>query len=156
MTRRLALVLVAALVAGGCSLIPDPRVTVDGFVFPTPAPLPDGAIHVAIDVASVPERVAPDVAFGCPAALLRPVEMVVDRSTDPPTVAFRVVETGQPIRLDWSWGVSAYDLGGEVRIIAPDGEILMSEGEVADDLGGGGSSGDQFSVCVGSSIPRGS
>ena len=147
--------LVAGLFAGGCGLVEDPPVSIDGFIFPTPAPVPDEAIQVPIDVAAVPERVAPDVdGFGCPAALLVPVEMVVDRSTSPPTVRFRIVETGQPIRLDWSWGVAAYELGGVVRIIAPDGEVLMTEGEVADDLGGGGSAPDSFSVCVGSSVPR--
>jgi len=93
-----------------------------------------------------------DLEFACPAALLLPVEMVVDRSVSPPTVAFRFVASGEPANIEWSWGISAHEVDGKVHIVAPDGDDLMVEGVVADDLGGGG--GDEtFNVCDVRSLP---
>lgn len=101
------------------------------------------------------EPIDPEVdMFGCPAALLLPVEMTVDRSVTPPTIGYRSVDTGRAVRIEWSWGVSAFELDGTVRIVAPDGEVLLSEGAVADDLGGAPGEGDVFGVCVPSSLPR--
>ena len=124
------------------------------WIFPTAAPLPAGAEAVSIRVQPIPESIAADTAFGCPAALLGPTEMVVDRLASPPTITFRLVETGNPIELAWSWGISAYELDGVVHIVAPDGEDLMVEGRVADDIGGGFINDDVFGVCDGRSMPQ--
>jgi hypothetical protein len=147
--RRTAGWLVAALVAiAACESRP-------AWIFPTAAPLPAGAEPVSIRVQPIPESIAADTAFGCPAALLSPTEMVVDRSVSPPAISFRSAETGEPIEVGWSWGISAYELDGVVHIVAPTGTDLMVEGEVARDLGGGsGANGDAFIVCDFRSMPR--
>ena len=147
--RRTVGWLVAALVlVGACASGP-------AWIFPTPAPLPEGAEAVAIRVQPIPTSIAADASFGCPAALLSPTEMVVDRSVSPPTVSFRSAETGEPIELEWSWGISAYELDGVVHIVAPDGQDLMVEGRVADDLGGGFGADDAvFGVCDFRSFPQ--
>ena len=125
------------------------------WVFPTAAPLPAGAEAVSIRVQPIPESIAADTEFGCPTALLGPTEMVVDRSVTPPTITFQSVETGDPIELAWSWGISAYELDGVIHIVAPDGEDLMVEGRVADDIGGGfGADDDVFGACDVRSLPR--
>jgi hypothetical protein len=124
------------------------------WAFPSPAPLPPGAIAVPIDVQPIPSARA-DVEFGCPAALLSPVELVVDRSVQPPKVSYRSVDSGDPIGIAWSWGVSAYEWAGIVHIVAPDGADLLVEGVVADDIGGGymGNE-DVFGACDVRSLPR--
>ena len=124
------------------------------WVFPTPAPLPDGAEAVSIRVQPIPASIAADTSFGCPAALLGPTEMVVDRSVTPPTVTYRSADTGEPIELEWSWGISAFELDGVVHIVAPTGEDMMVEGRVARDLGGGSLDDDDvFGVCDFRSMP---
>ena len=149
MVRRIASWLPAALlVVVACASGP-------GWIFPTPAPLPAGAEAVAIRVQPIPESIPADTAFGCPAALLNPTEMVVDRSVTPPTISFRSADTGEPIELEWSWGISAYDLDGVIHVVAPDGRDLMIEGRVADDLGGGYGADDAvFGVCDFRSMPQ--
>jgi hypothetical protein len=124
------------------------------WVFPTPAPLPEGAQPVSIRVQPIPASIPTDTSFGCPAALLSPTEMVVDRSVTPPTVSYRASETGEPVELEWSWGISAYERDGVVHIVAPTGEDIMVEGRVADDLGGGFGAGDVFGVCDARSLPQ--
>ena len=80
--------------------------------------------------------------------------MLVDRSVTPPQVSYRLVAPGQPIEIQWSWGVSAYELDGVVRLVAPDGEDLMVEGIVADDVGGGfGADDDVFWACDSRTLP---
>ena len=125
------------------------------WIFPSPQPLPEGAVPVDIDVAAVPTDIADDVLFGCPMALLEPVELVVDRSVSPPTIGYRSAQTGKPIQLEWSWGVSAYELDGVVRIVGPTGVAVMTEGRVVEGLGGGfGGDSEAFTVCLGNSLPR--
>ena len=137
-----ALVLVSACASG------------PAWVFPTPAPLPDGAEAVSIRVQPIPTSIAADTGFGCAAALLGPTEMVVDRSVSPPTVTFRSALTGEPIEIQWSWGISGYEVDGAIHIVAPDGEVLMVEGAVADDIGGGfGENDDVFWACDVHSMP---
>jgi hypothetical protein len=151
---RAALLLIGVVVVAGCGLLQPTQ----GWVFPTAAPLPDGAVAVPIDVAEIPASVAPGVdAFGCPTALLAPVELVVDRSVTPPAVRYVFADSGKPALLEWSWGASAFDLEGIVHVVGADGAILMTEGLVAEDLGGGfrgGGADEVFSVCVGTSLPH--
>lgn len=147
MLRTAGWLLATLAVTAACSSGP-------AWIFPTAAPLPAGAEAVSIRVQPIPESIAADTAFGCPAGLLGPTEMVVDRLVSPPTITFRSVETGNPIDLAWSWGISAYELDGVVHIVAPDGEDLMVEGRVADDIGGGFINDDVFGVCDGRSMPQ--
>ncbi len=141
----------AALLTVACGFAEPPS----GWVFPTPAARAGVAEVVAIDVAPVPADVGADVQFACPSALLAPVELVVDRSVSPHSVGYRIVGTGEPLRLTWSWGVSAYELDGIVRIVSPTGDEVMTEGKVTDDLGGGaGDVPGSFSVCLLVSLPQ--
>jgi hypothetical protein len=64
------------------------------------------------------------------------------------------VESGEPIEIEWTWGISAYELDGVVHIVAPDGEDLMIEGVIADDIGGGNFEEDVFGACDVRSLPR--
>ena len=146
MLRTAGLLLATLAVTAACSFGP-------AWIFPTSAPLPEGAVPVPIRVSPIPNE-SSDVEFACPAALLLPVEMVVDRSVTPPRVAYRFVESGEPIEIQWSWGISAYDLDGVVHIVAPDGEDLMIEGVVADDIGGCSVDDDVFGACDVRSLPR--
>jgi hypothetical protein len=146
--RRMVGWLAVALVAiGACAAGP-------AWVFPTAAPLPAGAEAVPIRVQPIPTSIADDAAFGCPAALMGPTVMVVDRSVTPPAVSYRSAETGEPVELAWSWGISAYERDGVVHIVAPTGADMMIEGQVADDLGGGFDNGNVFGVCDFRSMPR--
>ena len=110
------------------------------------------AVAVPIKVSPIPDE-SSDVEFACPAALLLPVEVVGDRSVSPPAIAYHFADSGEPADIEWSWGISAYELGGRVHIVAPDGKDLMVEGVVADDLGGGGRN-EFFNVCDVRSLPR--
>jgi hypothetical protein len=145
MGRAVGWLAAVAVAIAACAMGP-------AWVFPSPAPLPAGAVAVSLRVTPIPNETS-DVEFACPGALLLPVEMVVDRSVSPPTVAFRFVDSGEPANIEWSWGISAYEVDGKVHIVAPDGDDLMVEGVVADDLGGGG--GDEtFNVCDVRSLPQ--
>jgi hypothetical protein len=145
MGRRAGWLLATLVALAACATDP-------AWIFPTAAPLPAGAVAVPIRVQPIPDE-SSDVEFACPAALLLPVEMIVDRSVRPPTISFRFIDSGEPAEIEWSWGISAYELDGVVHIVAPDGEDLMVEGQVADDLGGGG--GDEvFNMCDVRSLPH--
>ena len=147
MLRTVCWLLATLAVTAACSFGP-------AWVFPTAAPLPAGAEAVSIRLQPIPESIAADTEFGCPAALLGPTEIVVDRSVSPATITFRSVETDDPVELAWSWGISAYELDGVVHIVAPTGADMMVEGQVARDLGGGFINGDVFGVCDGRSMPQ--
>ena len=153
--RPLALLLGAAIAIAGCQALPPINVAdgvlVDGWVFPTAAPLPPGAVRLPLAVATPPQDVPADVEMGaCPAALMAPVTLTVDRSTDPPTLHF-IGSDGGEVKLTWSYGISAWEIDGVAEVVLPDGEIIVREGELSRiDLGGGGAgpNGDTFGVCI--------
>ena len=151
--RRLGLMVVLGSTLLACDALPlvtADGVVVDGWVFPTPAPLPDGATRLPLDVQPPPANVPANVEMGaCPAALHEPVTLRVDRSTDPPILGF-VGPDGRPATLRWSYGVSAREIGGVAEVVMPDGSLVVREGEQTVMALGGGSSGqgDVFGVCI--------
>lgn len=151
--RRLGLMVVLGSTLLACDALPlvtADGVVVDGWVFPTPAPLPDGATRLPLDVQPPPANVPANVEMGaCPAALHEPVTLRVDRSTDPPILGF-VGPDGRPATLRWSYGVSAREIGGVAEVVMPDGSLVVREGKQTVMALGGGSSGqgDVFGVCI--------
>jgi hypothetical protein len=151
--RSLAVVLVAA--AGfGCQALPpvlaEDGVVVDGWVFPTAAPLPEGAIALPLDASRPPSDAPSGVELGaCPAALHEPVTLVVDRSSEPPMLTF-LDDRGAIAPLRWSYGISARDIDGVAEVVLPDGQVIVREGERSRVILGGGyaSNDDIFSVCL--------
>lgn len=151
--RRLALAVMVGATLLACDALPlvtADGVVVDGWVFPTPAPLPDGATRLPLDVQQPPANVPANVEMGaCPAALHEPVTLRVDRTTDPPILGF-VGPDGRPATLRWSYGVSAREIDGVAEVVMPDGSLVVREGEQTVMALGGGSSGqgDVFGVCI--------
>lgn len=152
-SRRLTLVIGIGLAAMGCGAIPIPiadGVVVDGWVFPTPAPLPEGAAALPLAADLPPPSVPAGIELGaCPAALHEPVTLKVDRSTSPPVLRFLAAD-GREVGLQWSIGISAREIDGVAEVVMPDGTLIVREGEESVmDLGGGFlAAGDVFGVCL--------
>ncbi len=148
------------LVVAGCGhlqQIAEPQgVERGGWVWPTPAPLPDGATAVPLEVAPIPAVVQPGVEYGaCMTALLNPVTIhhVPDDHTRP--IHYRRVDGGGEVHVRWQPGFSAR-LAPDLEIVAPDGTVIAREGVPVDGLGGGsaGDADETFFVCIGDYIPR--
>ena len=141
------IIVTVALVA--CQNGGQPGVAINGWIWPTTAPLPEGATAVKLDVASIPGGVRPDIEYGaCPTALLLPVTIhhVPDDAASP--IHYRSVQDGQEVHVRWQVGFSAR-LNPDLEIVAPDGTVIAREGVPVDGLGGGGiGPGDAFSVCL--------
>ena len=153
----IALLLVGlALVAMGCGQISQPQgIERGGWVWPTPAPLPDGATAVPLDVAPMPAVVAPGVEYAaCPSALLGPMTIHHVPDDAATRIHYRSVGGGQEIHVRWQVGFSAR-LAPDLEIVAPDGTVLAREGVPVEGLGGGYiGSDDTFTVCIGDYVPR--
>lgn len=152
-TRWLVLVLAVGLSSIGCGAVPIPiadGIVVDGWVFPTPAPLPDGATSLPL-AADLPPLSVPDgIELGaCPAALHEPVTLQVDRASRPPVLHFLAAD-GREVGLQWSIGISAREIDGVAEVVMPDGSLIVREGEESVMALGGGNlgAGDVFSVCL--------
>lgn len=152
-TRRLALVLGVGLSTIGCGVVPIPNadgVVVDGWVFPTPAPLPEGATALPLAADLPPPSVPDGVEIGaCPAALHEPVTLRVDRAAKPPVLHFLGAD-GREVGLQWSIGISAREIDGVAEVVMPDGSLIVREGEESVMALGGGflGAGDVFGVCL--------
>ncbi len=146
-----------AILAVGCGQFggPPPGIERGGWVWPTPAPLPDGATAVKLDVEPMPAVVAPGVVYAaCPAALLLPITIhhVPEDAAAP--IHYRPVGGGEEVHVRWQFGFSAR-LAPELEIVAPDGKVIASEGQPVEGLGGGVTGNDDtFSVCIGDYVPR--
>ncbi|MEJ7749611.1 MAG: hypothetical protein WKF56_09930 [Candidatus Limnocylindrales bacterium] len=152
----LAGLIALGLNVAACSLfLPPNGVVRGGWVWPTPAPLPEGATAVALDVAPIPAQVQPDAEYGaCPLALLLPftVRHVPEDAAQP--VHYRAVDDGQELRISWPSGFSAR-LAPDLEVVAPDGTVIASEGVPTEGLGGGVlGNDDTFSVCIGEYGPH--
>lgn len=151
--RWFVLVLVIGLGSVGCGAVAIPvadGIVVDGWVFPTPAPLPDGATALPL-AADLPPLSVPDGVelAACPEALHEPVTLEVDRSARPPVLHFLAAD-GREVGLQWSIGISAREIDGVAEVVMPDGTLIVREGEESVVALGGGflGAGDVFSVCL--------
>lgn len=152
-TRGLIAVLVVSLSTLACGAVPLPiadGVVVDGWVFPTPAPLPGGATALPL-AADLPPLSVPDgIELGaCPEALHEPVTLQVDRAAKPPVLHFLAADDRE-VGLQWSIGISAREIDGVAEVVMPDGSLIVREGEESVMPLGGGflGAGDVFSVCL--------
>ena len=85
---------------GACSLLPTERVE-NGWIVPTPFPLPPGAVAVPLDVWVLERPLRADTEYAaCPLALLGPVRVAYLAGDDRP-VRYRLVESGEEIRVRW-------------------------------------------------------
>jgi hypothetical protein len=150
--RRLVGCLLLAMAVVGCQSGPG-GTAINGWVWPTPAPLPAGATAVLLDVASIPVDVRPDVEYAaCPMALLLPVTPhVVPDDADHP-IHYRSVADGHEIHVRWPVGFSAR-LNPALEIVAPDGKVIAQEGVPIEGMGGGYGSDDAFTVCLWPYVP---
>lgn len=127
---------------------------INGWVWPTPAPLPAGATAVPLDVAPIPADVRPDVEYAaCPTALLLPVtiHLVPDDAARP--IHYRSVADGEEIHVRWPVGFSAR-LNPALEIVAPDGAVIAKEGVPLEGMGGGYLGNDEtFSACLWPYVP---
>lgn len=151
--RWLVAVLAVGLASLGCGAVSIPvadGIVVDGWVFPTPAPLPDGATPLPL-AADLPPLGVPDGVelAACPAALHGPVTLRVDRTAKPPVLHFLAAD-GREVGLQWSIGISAREIDGVAEVVMPDGSLIVREGEESVMALGGGflGAGDVFSVCL--------
>jgi len=147
------LVLAVGLSSIGCGAVPLPiadGVVVNGWVFPTPAPLPEGATALPL-AADLPPPSVPDgiELIACPLALHEPVTLQVDRAARPSVLHFLGTD-GREVGLQWSIGVSAREIDGVAEVVMPDGSLIVREGEDSVIALGGGflGVGDVFSVCL--------
>jgi hypothetical protein len=146
-------VLAAALVFAACSVLAQPGLVVDGWRYPTPAPLPPGATAVAIDVAPIPKSIPPNIVWGCPAALLGAVNLVYVPNDVATPVHYTQVPGGGEIHVRWQPGISARH-NGRLEIVGPDGAVIAAEGRPVEGLGGGYlDNDDTFTVCLGEYHP---
>lgn len=149
---RLIAALAAMIVIASCSVFREPAPVVDGWRYPAPAPLPPGATAVRLDVTPIPGHVPANTSFGCPLALLGPTTISYVAADVEHPVHYRAVQTGEELRLRWQPGVSAR-ITDRLEIVGPDGKVLAREGEGAENLGGGVSNDDVFTVCFGEYLP---
>jgi hypothetical protein len=96
-----------------------------------PAPLPSGATALVLATAP-PETVAP-ANWACPLNTITAAHMV--REGD--AVVFRSVGSEQALDLVWPRGFSARLRNGVAEVVAPDGKVIVREGETFSDIVGG-------------------
>jgi hypothetical protein len=108
----------------------------------TPAPLPSGAVPLAIETAE-PRNPTAGVIDTCPRALMEPVRLA--RLED--RLVFLLVDSGAARSVVWPRGFSARVRDGRAELVAPDGSIVASEGDILENVGGAGSQDGAFGVC---------
>ncbi|HET7726961.1 MAG TPA: hypothetical protein VFK54_06485 [Candidatus Limnocylindrales bacterium] len=151
----LPLVIIASACGASLPFGPSGGIARGEWVWPTPAPLPPGAVPVPLETLPVPDSVEPGVSYdACPAALVGDFTIAAGRDGAAP-IRYSLVDSGNDIRVIWPAGFSARRMP-LIQIVAPDGTVVAREGEVVSGLGGGqfGAEGqDAFAVCLPAWLP---
>ena len=129
-------------------ITPNPPIIVDGWAFPAPFPLPDGAIALELSVKQVPVEFSlpTGASFGCNQALL-----VYTFEYDPDAPPAEQISGGDgPV---WPYGYSARFHEGRAEIVSPAGYVTLAEGETGRFSGGTPNDG-RFHICMSSLFPK--
>jgi hypothetical protein len=150
---RLLAATVAALLVATCSVFRATTPVVDGWQFPTPAPLPPGATEVTLETSGLPASIPFGAAFGCQLALLSPFTITYVREDAVRPVRYRAVEGGADLHIKWQFGVSAR-FTDHLEIVGPDGTVLAREGAPVEGLGGGAGNDGAINICIEQYLPK--
>jgi len=148
-----ALIALLGVVAVACQASPPmtPDATplvIDGWIVPTPFPLPEGAISLPLDTLPAPEdvNIPAGATFACRLKQIG-VDIAYDPSASPPLI----INGGTgPL---WPFGVSARLYNGRAEIVGPDGTVLGRDGDQVAFAGGLYGDTARDLVCVFATFP---
>lgn len=135
--RRIVLGIVIAFAFAGFAMLALLSVAMPR----TPSP-PAGAIPLAIR--TQPSKLWPPPGLGCPAALVVPLRVARDGAS----LVFMNEASDSPRPVVWPSGFTAWELAGRALLIAPDGAVFASEGDVISGLGGSAADNGDILICL--------